>query len=184
MTESTARAVDTWIKVLGVTGLALGGAIGLWEYAHASNERAWLETRKFEAEQRKALLDKQVELYFKVADLASTISLGEDKSGSRERAITEFHRLYYGQMVIVEDRQPRAASDHGDFKYSSDTNVERRMIAFNECLTSRCERPELSKRALELADSCRNALALSVEDRIKAFQRRLGVNIENRQFRD
>jgi hypothetical protein len=181
MTDSTARAVDTWIKLVGVIGLALGGAIALWEYAHSSNEHAWLETRKFEADQRKALLDKQVELYFKVAELASTISLAPDESASRERAVADFQRLYYGQMVIVEDRQQRAAGDH---KYSSDTNVEARMIAFSNCLNSRCDRGELSKRALELADSCRNALSLSVEDRIKAFEQGLGVNIKNRQLRD
>ena len=179
MEERGQRNWDTGLKIAGVVGLFVGSIVGLGEYIYNANQQATLETNKFAADQNRLLLEKQVKLYFDASRLAAKISL-EPEGKDREKDILEWETLYYGPMVIVEDRttgqtNPQPPPPAGvEGKYADDRNVEKRMIAFRDCLKKNtCQGQTLQAFSLQLADACRLSLAQTAQDRIDALRSQL-----------
>jgi hypothetical protein len=169
---------DFWLRMAGILGLVISAAVGIIEYIGTTRQQAALETNKFAADQGKLLFEQQTSLYFRASQLAATIAI---VSGGPERAkaVEEFEELYYGPMVIVEDRNdaPPAKgnqkADGQEPKYAKDRNVEARMIAFEKCLEQDCDRETLKQRSLELSDACRTSLLLGAQDRVNGLQLQL-----------
>ena len=162
-----ARPPTNWDLIVKVVGLIALIASGMWTlYKFRDDRRVDLEHRK-EADKKdddaraqefnKYVFERQTDLYFEAARTAATISTSNDKQAVK-KAIDRFHSLYFGDLVIVEDRR-----------------VERAMIAFNRCLDSNntlCVRPPgepktptsdpgafgLNDFSLELAACIRSAL--------------------------
>lgn len=177
MKEDIYKKWDIRIKLAGVIGVLFGALVGVGEYIYTGIQQAELETNKFAAEQNRKLLEKQVELYFDASRLAAKISL-EGTGKDREKDILDWETLYYGPMVIVEDRTtgqtntPPPPGSEG--KYALDRNVEKRMIAYHNCLTENdCQGNNLQVLSLQLADACRLSLAQSAKDRSAALESKL-----------
>ena len=177
MEDNRERDWDMPLKIVGLFGIVIGSLIGIGEYVYSARQQAALETAKFEAEQSRLLLEKQTELYFKASELAARISTESDVKEKMNDFLT-FQTLYYGPMVIVEDRVTAAsytpkAGEEG--KYATDRNVERRMIAFHDCyLDHECAKEgTLQNLSLQLADACRLSLLLTTQGRVNALSRLL-----------
>jgi leucyl aminopeptidase (aminopeptidase T) len=93
----------------------------------------------------KPLLEKQLSLYFEASSAASTIATTIDSS-EREKATNTFWRLYYGPLVIVENKE-----------------VSNAMQSFAKCLSREdsCSRAEMSNRSLILASKLQEAMLKS-----------------------
>jgi hypothetical protein len=92
-------------------------------------------------ERQKPFLERQMQHYFEVADVASKIATLAEKP-ARQIAVTRFWQLYWGALAVVEDPV-----------------VERAMVNFGNALQQQNPRESaLQRLSLELAHACRNSL--------------------------
>jgi len=112
MTDESYKTADLWLKVGGALGLIIGAAAGVGEYIVTTSQQSTLETNKFGADQSKLLFEQQTSLYFKASQLAATVAVIPD-GPDRAKAEIEFKELYYGPMVIVEDRNDAPPANGG-----------------------------------------------------------------------
>ena len=181
MTEQTYKRWDVIIKALGAVGLVAAAGIGLLEYVITGNQISTLETSKLDSEQHKLFFDKQLEYYVKATDTVATLANTTDPK-KREDLIRTFDILYYGPMVIFEERRSDLPKQPGQ-EYTNDINVERHMVAIHDCILRQCTNRELQKESLALADACRFALSVNWETRVQGL--RNGLNLKQRLgFRD
>jgi hypothetical protein len=153
MGEGRARFLDALVKMISVMALVCGGALSLTRYF---DERAE-EIRNSSIEVRKPFLEKRLETYLEVTNLASKIAvtgvelrLGSFNGQERKRLKADllsnslrFAELYSGTMPLVEDG-----------------NVEKAMYAFGDCAAAgenTC--PDISKASNALARACRDSIA-------------------------
>jgi len=103
-------------------------------------------------EARKPFLQRQQELYFEAATLASKLST-LDPGAEREMARKRFYQLYWGELSVVEDVMVEKAMVRfkGEFE-----NYER-----ERANNSQVSRQELEQRSLKLAHAFRDSLAIS-----------------------
>ncbi len=119
------RKLEMRIKVLGLMALLASGAWTLYK---------WRDDRKVDVEHRvqelnRVVFEKQTTLYFEASSAASTIATSDDEA-TKKAAANKFYELYFGELVIVEDRR-----------------VELAMIQYSRCLNLNrdgCERTVLS----------------------------------------
>src|SRR5580698_7105362 len=91
--------------VVGILAALVGGVFALWKY------------RKDQIRELNAFIfQKQADLYFEASKCAATIATSADPAVV-DAAKARFDELYYGELVVVEDRR-----------------VELAMIAFDEGL--------------------------------------------------
>jgi hypothetical protein len=112
------KKLEVRIKIFGVMVLL---ASGIWTLFK------WRDDRKQEV--NRYVFEKQTTLYFEATKIAATIANSEDiaaVSAAKER----FNELFYGDLVVVEDRR-----------------IELAMIAFLNCANTptnkQCERPAI-----------------------------------------
>jgi len=103
MTPETYNKWDVFLKALGAVGLIATAAIGLVEYYASGNVTATLETNKLDSEQHKLYFDKQLEYYVKATEIVASIANTSDPI-KRQDLIRSFDVLYYGPMVMFEER--------------------------------------------------------------------------------
>ena len=125
----------SWINGLGWIGtmaLALGGGVwGVLTY----EDQARLAFRK-------PLVDKTINLCFEASELAGKlVSDGVDANWQEHK--THFWRLYYGQLVMIEDEKVAAA-----------------MIKLGQDLTHAdfSSRSQLGSGALDVSGACRDQI--------------------------
>ncbi len=176
MTDETYKRWDVIVKALGAVGLVAAAGIGLGEYVVTGNQIATLETSKLDSEQHKLFFDKQLEYYVKATDTVATLANTTDPK-KREELIRTFNILYYGPMVIFEERRADIPQQTGE-KYTNDINVERHMVAIHNCILRQCPNGELSRESLALADACRFALSVNWENRVQGL--RNGLDLKKR----
>lgn len=121
--NSSPKNWDLIVKVVGLIALM---ASGFWTlYKFRDDRRVDLEHRHDadvkddkarEQEFNKYVFERQTDLYFEAARTAASIASSENRE-SVKKATDRFYELYWGELVVVEDRR-----------------VELAMIAFNECL--------------------------------------------------
>lgn len=115
-----------WDLIVKIVGLIALLASGLWTlYKFRADRRVDLD-RQFQAQQTEAKLradelnrfifERQAGLYLEAAQAASTIATSNNKA-EKKAANNKFYELYFGQLVVVEDRR-----------------VELAMIEFSHCL--------------------------------------------------
>ena len=175
MTEKTYSRWDLILKAIGALGLIATAAIGLVEYYASGNVTATLETNRLDSDQHKLYFDKQLEYYVKATETVSAIANTSDAK-ARQELIRNFDVLYYGPMVMFEERTdvPYQAGE----KYTNDINVEKHMVAIHECLLKNCSKGDLQEQSLALADTCRYALSVNWQNRVQNLQR--GLNFKER----
>jgi hypothetical protein len=152
--EGTARF---WTAIFGgITALSLiaAGGYSLFQYWESqkkeiegrAKDRATLQLQiaatQFAAKQ--AFANKHLELCAQASGDAGTISATKDPK-KRIEAIDDFWRLYWGPLGIVEG-----------------VEVERRMVAFGECLGGDCT-PALKSLSLDIAHACRKEVEKNFE---------------------
>lgn len=169
--KTRAKNWDLIVKIVGLIALV---ASGLWTlYKFRDDRRVDLDNQaaaqRTEAKLRidelnRFVFERQAGLYFEAAQAASTIATSDNKA-EKKAASDKFYELYFGQLVVVEDRR-----------------VELAMIEFSRCLnqngagcsrtinTSQDEKPlspelvaqlgpaTLSNLSLELAACMRSSL--------------------------
>jgi hypothetical protein len=143
MDENSHRKWDILLKAIGAASIAIGGVFGLWQYRDTT-----------EKEFRKPFWEKQIDVYFEVSKAAATIAtLDETNTEKKKETEDEFWKLYWGQVVLVEDKPVKDA-----------------MQRFSQCLKGEDEycrsddelkKEELQKLSLELANSCRSSISNS-----------------------
>lgn len=131
--------VDRTLKAIAIAGAMITFAWGVFQYFDGREREA--SVRRIEA--MKPFLDRQLALYTEATQVAAAIAASTDAL-EREAALQRFWRLYYGELVLVEDR-----------------SVEAAMVAFGRTLERSKEAPELQQLALQLARACRESLAVS-----------------------
>jgi hypothetical protein len=112
MNEDAHRTWDIIFKWLGLVGI-LGSA---WWTVHTYRESRTKDQNSF-------IFQHQATLYFDAARTAATLATSKDGKELRD-ATARFEQLYWGELVVVEDRRTELA-----------------MIAFRDCLTgTNCKR--------------------------------------------
>jgi hypothetical protein len=184
MSTDVEHKLELWLKIIGFFGLILGAVIGIGEYVYTANRQAALETNRFAADQNRLVLEKQTELYFQAALLAGKLAV-EPNGPERTKDFRAFEEIYYGPMVIVEDRgaasnPPVTAAEPG--VYARTRNVEGSMVDFHNCyLDEHCSAGSgLKQHALQLADSCRLSLAQTTQERVSALRTQLSLSFSRR----
>ena len=147
MTEETHRTWDIIFKWLGLVGVLASA----WWTVHSYNQNRALELAQQKYTQQKdeeartkdqnaIVFQHQATLYFDAAQAAATIATAMDPTALDRNAITpkalkdaqeRFVQLYWGELVIVEDRR-----------------VELAMIAFQRCLIkkgAKCKRVDVNE---------------------------------------
>ena len=136
MTEDTYRAWDTWLKVVGIVGIAVGGVFTYWQYFDGVER----QERTALIEAQKPFLAQRQELYGEAAKAVSVLSTSNDEK-TRTEAEATFWSLYRGGLATVES--PR---------------VEEIMVQIGNCIQD----PKCSKRrklSLDLAHAIREESA-------------------------
>ncbi len=172
MPETTDTRWDLLLKVVGLIALIVSGTWTLYKFrqdrnvdlTHQREAEKMDESAKLQ-ELNRFIFERQASLYFDAARSAGTIATSHNKA-TREAAIERFYQLYFGDLVVVEDRR-----------------VELAMIEFSRCLDKDnrgCERTitvdqsgkpllgeslrlvpaSLDNLSLELAACVRSALTL------------------------
>jgi hypothetical protein len=116
--------------------------VGLWQYIRTSR-RSFLEP----------IRQTQLKLYLDACSASACLATLSRDSEDWKQAKSEFLRLFYGPLAIVEDY------DHSPKKNPKMT-VERAMVAFKECLDSE-ESDQMEDLSLALAHTCRISLGAS-----------------------
>jgi hypothetical protein len=114
------------------------------------DEQKRKETEAALREARKPFLQRQQELYFEAATLASklsTLDLGTEREAARKR----FYQLYWGELSVVEDELVEKAM----VRFKGEFEKYERERANN----SQASRQELEQRSLNLAHAFRDSLA-------------------------
>ena len=185
MNDSQYKTWDTALKTAGLIGIFIGTAVGVGQYLYTADQQAKLETAKFAAEQNKPLLQKQAELYFQVSALSARISV-EPNGRAKTKDIQDFEEMYYGPMVMVEDRftaKDEKSPEGPQGKYASDRNVELRMIAYHRCLIEgTCPHGDgLETLSLQLADACRISLLQTAQEKADALKLGLSIRLNGKK---
>jgi hypothetical protein len=177
---------DYVLKLIGGLFVVIGAVVGLIEYGVSIKKEIAFKEADIQGEESRALLDKQFELYFEASRLAAAIAtevklkaVVDLKQLAMDKHL--FETLYYGPMVIVEERSKQPISSpsanlSGQGKYTEDADVEKRMIEFHRCAfedEKNCN--DARNLALALADSCRISLAKRSGSRIEELQKSLPI---------
>ena len=138
MTEDSYRAWDTWLKVVGIVGIAIGGIFTYWQYFDGVERQE--KTALMEAQ--KPFLGQRQELYGEAAKAVGVLSTATDAK-TRAEAEASFWSLYWGPMGSVES--PR---------------VEAIMVKIGRCLQDpQCPQAERQRSSLDLAHAIREESA-------------------------
>jgi hypothetical protein len=138
MTEDSYRAWDTWLKVVGIVGIAIGGIFTYWQYFDGVER----QERTALIEAQKPFLAERQELYGEAAKAVAMLSTSSDAKTLAEAEAT-FWRLYWGPLATVESRQ-----------------VEAIMVKIGECLqTPQCSQSQRQRYSLDLAHAIREESA-------------------------
>lgn len=147
MTEDDHRKWDIIFKWLGLAGAIFAAMWTAYTYRQSratdlQHDKEIREENKksHTKDQNSFIFQHQASLYFDAANSAAILALGFDPNGrdkgvenatSLATARQKFEELYWGDLVIVEDRR-----------------IEMAMVAFRECLLKKgveCKRPEISQ---------------------------------------
>ena len=163
-----------WIGLL--TAIVAGG----WTYYKFRADRAVDLVRQQQAEKRDEdarknelnsfIFQRQSGLYFDAARAAATIATSKDIKRLKD-ARDRFEELYWGELVVVEDRRVELAMISFYGCHKSNDCQRRRVNQFNQPLEAatlgeKYGPPTLSNLSLELAACIRSALQ---EDRSIKF---------------
>lgn len=130
---------ENTVKILSILGAVVTFAWGVIQFT--TNQRQQSETRRIEA--TKPFLERQLILYTKATQLASTISATSDPK-KKDQSVEEFWSIYWGELALVED-----------------AFVEGAIVNFGDALRKKSNDEEIKQLALKLAHACRNSLARS-----------------------
>jgi hypothetical protein len=138
LNEDEARGFDAIIKAVGVIALIAGGAWTLTQYfLHRAEER---QTAAVEA--RKPFLERRLQVYSDIVQMAATIANGDDLK-EVEKAKGQFAILSLGPLTMFGESEVRAAT-----------------AAFAGCLreSTKCDKGVIASRAASVAVACRRSL--------------------------
>lgn len=140
MNQTTEYRIETYIKLFGVVVVLAGGIWTLFQYVDARRHETELQSQLRRRETDAFLFRKQADLYFEAAANAATIASSTD-SKTRKKAEERFNQLYWGELVMVEDRR-----------------VELAMINFKDCLDKKNKNCSLDAKSLDLAACARDSI--------------------------
>jgi hypothetical protein len=122
--------VDLIIKGTSGVGVVIASALAVSKYRSDAD-----------AEFRKPLWAKQLELYFEACKAASTIAVSPPRAEQRHEEEKTFWMLYWGPLALIEDEE-----------------VARAMVKFGDRLDAHADSEELKELSLKLAKSCRQSI--------------------------
>ena len=147
MQESEHRFHDAVAKWIALFTVVCGGIYGFWQYKDV-----------IEKDFRKPFWEKQLDHYFDASSAAATLATSCDQE-ALALANSEFYRLFYGPLAIVED-----------------SRVEQAMVAFHQALSSagatECGTPELKALSLQLAWSLRQSIGYTWHVELPVLERK------------
>jgi hypothetical protein len=149
MNEDSYRAWDTWLKVVGIAGIAIGGIFTYWQYFDGVER----QERTALIEAQKPFLAQRQELYGQAAKAVAMLSTSNDAKTLAEAEAT-FWSLYWGQLATVESER-----------------VEALMVQIGNCLQD----PKCSQRrqlSLDLAHAIREESAQAWDVFLPTLNRR------------
>jgi hypothetical protein len=138
MNEDSYRAWDTWLKVIGMVGIAIGGSFTYWQYFDGVER----QERTALIEAQKPFLAQRQELYGEATKAVAMLSTSTDPKQIAE-AEAAFWSLYWGPLATVESRR-----------------VETIMVEIGQCLQNPdCQQKERQRHSLDLAHAIREESA-------------------------
>jgi hypothetical protein len=138
MNEDSYRAWDTWLKVVGMVGIAIGGSFTYWQYFDGVER----QERTALIEAQKPFLAQRQELYGEATKAVAMLSTSTDPKQIAE-AEAAFWSLYWGPLATVESRR-----------------VETIMVQIGQCLQNPdCQQKERQRHSLDLAHAIREESA-------------------------
>lgn len=99
--QSTPNYIDSISKVVA-TLIAVGGFI--WGIIEFQQRQLYNETHEF----RRRLWENRLETYTRLQDVTGLIIVKRNDSKALDSLQSEFDRLYYSAMIIVEDQRVEA----------------------------------------------------------------------------
>lgn len=100
MTEDSYRAWDTWLKIVGIAGIAVGGIFTYWQYFDGVER----QERTALIEAQKPFLSLRQELYGQATKAVSVLASSTDVKALAEAEAT-FWSLYWGGLATVESKK-------------------------------------------------------------------------------
>ena len=138
MTEDSYRAWDTWLKVVGIVGIAIGGIFTYWQYFDGVQR----QERTALIEAKKPFFEHRQELYAEAVKAVAVLTTSTDTKALAD-AEASFWNLYWGPLATVETER-----------------VAKIMVEFGACLRERsCEPRQRQQLSLTLAETIREESA-------------------------
>src|SRR5512147_518449 len=131
--------LEAWVKVLTLLGGVV--AFGWGVYQFIANQRSQSETRRIEA--TRPFLDRQLKLYTEATQAVATLATSSSNE-ELSSAKAAFCSLYWGELVLVEDKRVEAA-----------------MVQLGSAIKQGKLGSDIQSLSLELARACRDSLAES-----------------------
>jgi hypothetical protein len=97
MDENVYKKWSLVLQSLTALSIVVGGALGLWRYFDTT-------TKQFQ----KPLWDRQIELYFELSNVSSTLASTNDHEEWMSARV-KFFKLINGPMIIVQDNKVQIA---------------------------------------------------------------------------
>lgn len=156
MDVAASRFWSTLISALALLGAGFAAYISLVQYFDTREK----EQKTFDLQVQTARIEAKKPFYAKYLDLcteatnAAAIIASTSDSKKRAAGESDFWRLYWGQLAIVEDPQ-----------------VESAMVVFGRCLHGECDKDK-EFLALDIAHSCRNGISAKWDLTLEALPAR------------
>jgi len=139
MDEAHSRFWTTIFAGLTAVGLIAGGLYTLWQYLTQYRLQVNVATQSAQA----PFASKRLDLCLQVTtDAANIVTTSDPKT--KQQAVEDFWRLYWGPLGIVEDKDIAPA-----------------LTQFGNCLKEPCKGQPLTTLAYAIAQKCRTAVSNS-----------------------
>jgi len=148
MNEDQKRKWDVSLGIVAPILTVAGILVGVWTFIEGEQNRTRLEyemlARQSAVDFQRTLWKEQLDTYREISKLAGQIAAHDGDSARFKQLVNEFHTLYWGTMILIED-----------------VLVEEKLVEFNveirDYLTGRSQPERLKTRAKRLVEACRES---------------------------
>ena len=141
------------VEIISIVVAFIGAILAVYSTIRTTQANKELTSLQHALNVRNKFLEKQTDLYFEAAGLASRIATNTSEQDIRE-ATVRFNEIYWGELAVVEDRI-----------------VEPAMVDFKRLIENEhCSKRELKLSALKLSRALRDSLNKSWKAELSEIQ--------------
>lgn len=95
--KNSSIGIDGWFKIIGITLTVATIIVGIYQYIHELDHQKRMEFKR-------EVWKKQLDTYSRVCRYSGAIAANQ-KGEEFQKNINEFRSLYWGEMVLIEDKE-------------------------------------------------------------------------------